>query len=272
VAETIDLPGIGPTKRTYVYIGGALVLVLGIEWYRNRSTSSTGSSTAAATSDQGTDPAGNVGTIDPATGYVEGSPEDLSSLDTQAGYATGDEGTTTGDTSATTGPPFTTNAAWSQYAINYLTQNENVDPGTVGQVLGAYLTGQAISAADKAMVDDAIAVAGYPPVSGANGYPPAINVSGSATGGTSGNTHPGVPQDLKITGVGPGSVNGTWKAPTNAGTPTGYYLYVAGKRVGSTTKTSGRWTIPKGKDTSVGVSAYNSHGESGRASQTVHAK
>jgi len=39
-----------------------------------------GKKNAAAQGTQGTDPAGNTGTIDPATGFVYGSPEDLAVL------------------------------------------------------------------------------------------------------------------------------------------------------------------------------------------------
>jgi len=58
----------------------------GLWWYFNKNKTSAAAGTAAGTAGTtgiGTDPAGNVGYIDPATGYVYGSAEDIAALQAQ---------------------------------------------------------------------------------------------------------------------------------------------------------------------------------------------
>lgn len=66
----------------------AAVAVGGYYWYTKYGPGKSASSTGTATSQ--TDPAGNVGVIDPATGFVYGSPEDLAAI--SAGGDTGGGG------------------------------------------------------------------------------------------------------------------------------------------------------------------------------------
>jgi hypothetical protein len=76
---------------------------VGVIWYL-RKKQAAGSSTPAATTSQtgyGTDPAGNTGYIDPSTGYVYGSAEDIAALQSQGlvganSYNTGGDGSTSG--------------------------------------------------------------------------------------------------------------------------------------------------------------------------------
>ena len=79
---------------------------VGAIWYMERKKSAAAASPAAQQSQTGygTDPAGNTGYIDPSTGYVYGSAEDISALQNQGlvgqnSYNTGG----TGDTSGTGG-------------------------------------------------------------------------------------------------------------------------------------------------------------------------
>lgn len=60
----------------------AVAAVGGYYWYTKYGPGKSSSSAAQGT--QGTDPAGNTGTIDPATGFVYGSPEDLAVLGGQS--------------------------------------------------------------------------------------------------------------------------------------------------------------------------------------------
>jgi hypothetical protein len=176
---TVSIPGVGKLPVWAVLAGVGVVVVLII---RNKSASS---STAAGTA---TDPAGNVGIIDPATGYVVGSPQDQAGLAANAAASTASTGGTAGTSTTdqiTNGPPFTSNAAWSQYAISVLSGN-GYDAGTLSAELGAYLSGQPVTTSQQSDINAAIAVAGWPPVAGSNGQPPGIHVSGSttSTGGT----------------------------------------------------------------------------------------
>ena len=81
----------------------------------------------------------------------------------------------------------TTNAMWAQAAVNQLTAQGYA--GTdVQAALGVYLTGGTLTSSQESIVQAAIAVEGYPPQEGANGYPPAMNVGGTTGGGTGGGT------------------------------------------------------------------------------------
>ena len=72
---------------------------------------------------------------------------------------------------------FTTNGQWSQQAIvDMQALGTSVDVGTLSAALGAYITGRVVTAAQQSLIDQAIAIEGYPPVAGPNGYPPAMNV------------------------------------------------------------------------------------------------
>ena len=208
---TVKVPGMGAVKKkTAVYGGiGAVVLVLGVWWYRQRKASSSGSaaSTGTATGSQATDPAGNTGTIDPATGYVYGSPEDQQALATASGYGAPYDTSQLGGGlggyyygpggSTQTVPPgpgnFADNAEWAQYAETYMIDTLSADANSVGNALGKYITGQPVDSTQQNIVQEAIAVAGYPPVSGPGGYPPNIRTSSGGGGGGGGGSQTLVP-------------------------------------------------------------------------------
>ena len=114
-----------------------------------------------------------------------GNPNDPYSLDPSSGETYGDEGDFGGSSEADTGgPPFVSNAAWDQYAEQYLTSTVGLDSGTVSDALGLYLDGSKVTTAQQQIIEEALGIAGNPPVAGTNGMPPGINVSGSSTGGT----------------------------------------------------------------------------------------
>lgn len=114
-----------------------------------------------------------------------GNPNDPYSLDPSSGETYGDEGDfSSGTGSSAGGPPFTSNAAWSQYAENYLTTTVGLDSGTVSAALGPYILGQKVTSAQQSIIEQAIAYAGNPPVAGTGGNPPGINVAGTTAGGT----------------------------------------------------------------------------------------
>lgn len=177
-----------PWGKLAVGAGGLVVVYM---VYRSRSAATaTSAAPAAAASGTGTDPAGNTGVIDPATGYVYGSPQDQAALAGQsgggqyvsaynaAGYNTGTVGTASA---------YGTNAQWAQAAEAGLSQ-VGYDPVTVANDLGAYLAGQRLTSGQAAVVWAAIAEYGQPP----EGAPPVTLVS--ATGpAVTGNTPPPAP-------------------------------------------------------------------------------
>jgi hypothetical protein len=170
MADTIKLGGINVPKP--VAIGGGIAAVtVGIYFYRNKKQQQDAQASI--------DAAGST-EIDPATGYPYGSPEDAASLNNQDNYSLpggyGFSGYAGGSGSGVfgNGAPgsFNSNAEWAQYVENYEVTNLGGDAPTVGNAIGKYLTGQVLTTEQQALVQSAIAIAGYPPVSGPNGNPP----------------------------------------------------------------------------------------------------
>jgi len=175
---TLSTP-LGNIQKKYALIGGVvLVGVLGIAWYRSKK-SAQASATAAAGESVG---------IDPATGYIYGSAEDAAALTNQGGYqfpqpSYGSGGGSSYPPGTTTGTGFASNGQWSQAAISYMQTNGLVeDASQLSAALGKYITGSPVTPTDVTLINQAIAVEGYPPVAGPNNYPPALNTG--TTGGT----------------------------------------------------------------------------------------
>jgi hypothetical protein len=190
---TVKTPFGTASKKTVALIGGGGLLVVGVVWYRTKKAGGS-SATSGTSSSTATD------NIDPATGYAYGSPEDQAALASQSsgypaygggygyGGGSGIPPSQNGQGIAGEGPGgFTSNANWAQYAEEYLANTVGADPIVVGNALGKYITGQAVTAEQAQVIDQAIAFAGYPPVAGPNNHPPAINISQNGGGG-GGNT------------------------------------------------------------------------------------
>jgi hypothetical protein len=149
----------------------AVWIIIGVVvwWYvSNRSGGGTaGSAAGSAAANQETDPAGNVGTIDPATGYVYGTPEDLASL-----ASNNSTGTAPQTAPSTT---YTTNAQWQAAAIAYLVQN-GVNTNEATQATVQYLAGQVPTSTQEGYINEAIQGIGpapTTPVTQQNPNPPA---------------------------------------------------------------------------------------------------
>lgn len=165
---TIKTPMGDVSKKTALLVGGGLGIVAVI-WYRGRKAK-------AATASAGA----NTG-INPATGYPYGSPEDAAALAAQSAYVTPATGGG-GSNIPTTGVGYTNNGQWTQAATTYLLDHQLVvDATALSQALGRYVTGQPCNDTDRTLIQQAIAVMGYPPVAGPTGYPPSINTSHPVT-------------------------------------------------------------------------------------------
>lgn len=140
MADTINLPGLGPTKATYVYAGGALVLgIVGYAWYKN----------AQATAN---------------TDYVGASPDDYAVGDYDSPL--GNSGTnSSGNYDSTDPDAIDTNAKWTAKAVEKL-ELWGYPAGTVSAALGKYLSRQPLTEAEIGIVQQALAAAGPPPVGG----------------------------------------------------------------------------------------------------------
>lgn len=163
--------------KPVLFIGGGTAGLLLFIWWRKRQAANAAAAapadasstdTSGTSTDQSGLPAGSGGFFyDPATGqYDLTSPYGGGPFNTQATAAT--------------------NAQWAQAAESQL--QGIVNESALSAALGKYLTGQPMTDSQKNLADQAIAVEGYPPVSGPNGYPPAMH-SASPGGSGQGNKH-----------------------------------------------------------------------------------
>lgn len=119
-------------------------------------TPSSGSATTPP--NQQTDPAGNVGSIDPATGYVYGSPEDTAALASNNAGSTG----SAGDTGTSGAQTYADNNTWAVAAVSYL-DGIGIDPTTASQAIQLYLNSQSLTPSQQGDVNLAISKLGPPP-------------------------------------------------------------------------------------------------------------
>lgn len=204
-----------------VWAGGGLVV-----WWLYRQHSGTASSATPGSTSGQTDPAGNVGDIDPATGYVYGTPEDLASLS--------DSGTSTGTTTSgsTTAGAYADDDAWGRAAVNYLV-GLGVDPTAANEAVQQYLASQTLTTQQQADVNLAIQGIGSPPeLPGPTGTAPApVTTPPPATTtppkGTTYATNP--PAGLTVSGKTATTVSLKWNKCSNA---TGYTIAYSKTRGG----------------------------------------
>lgn len=207
------------------------VLAVGIWWYIQR-----GKNSAGAGSGQQIDSAGNVGTIDPATGYVAGSSEDAAALG-QASGGGGSGGTTDTGSGSTTAGQYATNDDWSRAAVNYLV-GLGIDPTTATQAIQQYLSSQTLTTDQQGDVNLAVQALGAPPTlpSPTQSNPTPIN----GTGGTTNASNPPTGVAVVPGNTGPTTLSIKWNAVPNA---TGYTVSYGTDANASSNKTS----VPAGQ-------------------------
>lgn len=195
-----------------------LVAGVAIWWYFSRKNAAS----ATGAPNQQTDPAGNIGAIDPATGYVYGTPEDTAALaannaGTGGGGGTGTGGTGTG--TVTVGGQYQDDASWGRAAINYLV-GLGIDPTTANEAVQQFLAGQVLTVQQQADVNEAIQALGSPPQPPGpvgSAPPPVIPPPGSGGGGSVMASNP--PSGFTVTSKGSTSIGLKWNSVKNA---TGY--------------------------------------------------
>ena len=198
---------VGPLPLgAWIVIGGV------IAWYVWKKQKGASSGSGAAT-----DSAGNVGTIDPATGYVYGSSQDSAALSagTDSGTGTSSTGVTSGSTTAGT---YADNNAWARAAINFLV-GLGVDPSVANEAVQQYLASQVLTPEQQGDVNLAIQGIGSPPeLPGPIGTAPtSLTTPSSPSNGTT-VTASNPPSGLVATPAST-SVSLLWGSVTNA---TGY--------------------------------------------------
>lgn len=206
-------------------LGVWLLIAAGIFYYVYKKNNA---GTSAASGNQ-TDPAGNVGTINPATGYVAGSQEDQAALSSgSSGLGTGtDTGTTGGSTVA---GQYADNNAWAVAAINYLV-SIGVDAVSANTAITQFLSSQTLTTAQQADVNLVIQRLGAPPSPPEPGgsTTPIVTPPSSATYAAN------PPTGFTTTSVGTTSIGTKWNAAVNAASYTLYWGTTSAATGGKTT-------------------------------------
>lgn len=239
---TIKTPFGVVEKKTALYVGGVVVILGGVVYWRHKQLGTTTTDPTTATDAE----------IDPATGYAYGSPEDAAALTAQGSYQTPSVPTGGGSSSYPSGGTgFASNGAWVQGVVEYMTSSGLVeDPTALSAALGVFITGAYATNDQVSLIQQAIAVEGFPPVSGPTGYPPAINRNPpNSTGGGGTTTTPTAdptlpaPTGFKAVRVDKGGVSLNWNPVPGA---IGYRTTINGKQVGSTVTFSAVYlSLPK---------------------------
>lgn len=168
----------------------------GIWWYFQSSQTKTTTGSASAVPNQQTDPAGNIGSIDPATGYVYGTPEDTAAL---AANNAGNGGGSAGTNATTGAQKYADNNAWGIAAVNYLV-GLGIDATTANEAIQQYLASQVLTTAQQGDVNLAIQALGPPPsLPGPTGTASNPVTTTGGGGGTTATNNVSVPNVIGMT-------------------------------------------------------------------------
>lgn len=207
---------IGPLPAV-VWIGLAIVIFYYVN--RKKGTGSGG--------DQ-TDSAGNVGQIDPKTGYVYGSAEDAAALgQASSGLGTGTDSGTGGSTVA---GQYADNQAWAVAAINYLV-SIGVDATSANAAVTQFLGSQTLTPTQQGEINLVIQRLGSPPSPPEPGGspPPIVTPPSSSTYATN------PPSGFTTSGATGSTIGAKWNAAVNAASYTLYWGTTADAKDGKTT-------------------------------------
>lgn len=178
-------------------IGVWLLAAAVIWWYTQKKTAGPGGT--PGTTGYATDPAGNVGVLNPETGYVYGSPSDQAAI--QANWGPSQE------PAAATG--FANDADWGNAALNFLL-SMSIDPTTASAAISAYLAGQQLTADQQKLINEAIQSIGAPPKLPSTASTPTTPPPVPAPTGTGQVSRFPAPTGAKVAGVTASSVSLQW--------------------------------------------------------------
>ena len=156
-----------------------------------------------------TDSAGNVGQIDPKTGYVYGSAEDAAALgQSSSGLGTSSDSGTGG---STVSGQYADNNSWAVAAINYLV-SIGVDATSANTAITQFLASQTLTTQQQGEVNLAIQRLGAPPSPPEPGgsTPPVVTPPNASTNASN------PPTGFTTTSVTSSAVGLKWNAATNA--------------------------------------------------------
>ncbi len=178
-----------------------------------------------------TDPAGNVGQINPATGYVFGSAEDQGALGSiSSGLGTSSD---SGSGGSTVGGQYTDNNAWAVAAINYLV-SIGVDATSANTAITSFLSSQPITQQQQAEVNLAVQRLGAPPSPPEPGgsTPPVVTPPNTSTAAAN------PPTGFVSTSVSSTAVGLKWNKTVNAKSYTIFWGTTPAVKDGRTTVTT----------------------------------
>jgi hypothetical protein len=185
-------------------VGVWLVIAAAVYWYVVKKNK------AAPGAGQATDPAGNVGNINPQTGYVYGTPEDQAALG--GGSTSLGTSSDSGTGGSTVAGQYADNQAWAVAAINYLV-SIGVDATEANTAITTFLASQQLTPQQQADVNLVIQRLGAPPSPPEPGGHPGPIVTppgGSHTYATN------PPSGFTTTTISTTSIGAKWNAATNA--------------------------------------------------------
>lgn len=203
-AGTVKLPGVGPVKKVYIYVGVGAVGVLAayLMWRRQQDAATADAVPADASLGDGlTTPDGG---------------------DVYQGATAG--GAPTADPDITPMP--TTNVEWTQQVLDYFNWQE---PGFVSSTVGKYLARVPLSADEGDFIRQAWAARGKPPEGPSNFT---LTTDGNTTGST---TMPSVPAGLTVTSATATAIVLDW---TDSADAKSYQVMRNGVQVGTPTGSS----------------------------------
>jgi hypothetical protein len=156
-----------------------------------------------------TDPAGNVGTIDPKTGYVYGTAEDAAALGSGSSSLGGSSDSGTGG--STVAGQYADNNAWAIAAINYLV-SIGVDATEANTAITQFLASQQLTTQQQADVNLVIQRLGAPP----SPPEPGGNTTPIVNPPSGGTYAANPPTGFTTTTVSANAIGAKWNAATNA--------------------------------------------------------
>jgi hypothetical protein len=258
MADTVKVPVLGKMPKGAVMAGGiAVIAVGGYLVYKHFTKPAV--PPAGTPSSYGYGNAYGYGSYGYSYGY---SPYGTSGFG-GSGYPYYGYGPQGGGPPPPPGPP-TTNAQWGQQAEAALGSNGH---DAMAAALGKYLTGQQITQQQYTIVQEAIAVEGYPPTAGANNFPPQAHVKKGGGGGGGTNAVNPV-TGLHVTKPGTTGVDVAWTASKNA---TSYQVTSTHGNPGMTGPTSAR-IHSIGRHTTATVSVLAEPAASGATPATLQVK
>lgn len=235
----VDVPKVGKVDKRVLFaiVGGAAAFV-GYRYWKARQDVGDGEAVDPGYEDAGTLP-GVAGAVKPDNSYGSGD-------------GTGGGGSSGG------GFRGLTNSEWTEYVTDRLQQDGRWTYSTIAVALGNYLTAKPTTSEQQSIVQAAIGIAGYPPVSG----------YGLVGGGNTSITV--APSGVIATPTGPTTIRLTFPAVPGAAT---YNAYVAGSARGTASSAPLDITgLTPGTSYSIQLAAVSASGQVGPKSSVITAK